>query len=54
MVPNTGDEVTVAWGKQLGEEHHNLFCSPNVVRIPHLQRVRLEDEKSILNFGQIT
>jgi hypothetical protein len=54
MVPNTVDEVTEAWGKQLGEEHHNLFCSPNVVWMLHLERIRWGDEKSILNFGRIT
>jgi hypothetical protein len=45
MVPNTGDEVTQAWGKQACKELHN-------VRMLHLRRTRWGDEKSTLNFGR--
>ena len=35
------DEVTGEWGKLHNEELNDLYCSPNIVRVTKLRRVRL-------------
>jgi hypothetical protein len=34
------DEVIGGWRKQYNEELHNLYCSPSIIRIVELKRVR--------------
>jgi len=34
------DEVTGEWRKLHNEEHNDLYCSPNIVRVTKLRRIR--------------
>jgi hypothetical protein len=34
------DEVTGDWGKLHNEELHNLYCSPNIIRMIKSRRMR--------------
>jgi hypothetical protein len=34
------DEVTGEWRKRLTEELHDLYSSPNIVRVINLKRIR--------------
>jgi hypothetical protein len=34
------DEVTGSWRKLHNEELHNVYCSPNVIRMVKLRRIR--------------
>ena len=53
------DEVTGVWRKQHNEELNDLYCSPNVVRVIKLRRMRWAvhvarvggEEKGIQGFG---
>jgi hypothetical protein len=34
------DEVTGEWGRLHNEEFHNLYCSPNIIRMIKTRRMR--------------
>jgi hypothetical protein len=46
------DEVTGEWIKLHNEELNNLFCSPNIVRLVKLRRIRGEGACSAYGGGE--
>jgi hypothetical protein len=48
------DEVTGGWRKLHNEQLHNLYCTPNIIRVARPRRIitaHVREEKCIQNFN---
>jgi hypothetical protein len=48
----TRDEVTREWRKLHNEELHNLYCSPNIVRVIKSKRMRWAGHVAYMGEGR--
>jgi hypothetical protein len=47
-----GDEVTGVWRKLHNEEHHDMYCSPNVVQVIKSKRMRWVGHVALTGEGE--
>jgi hypothetical protein len=55
--PGGGEKITVEWIIVHNEEHHDLYCLPNITRVSESGKTcgtYKREEKCIENFGEET